>query len=75
MRQFHHGILHLLESTVKPLLQLLHRDVRSVAIVEIFKRQTKLGAELIEGNLSNASLGEDKIRSVKNRGKIIHKRA
>src|SRR5208337_5280008 len=51
------------------------RHVRGVAVVEIRKRQRKLGAEFVERHLRLAGLREDKIRRLQNGGQIVHQRA
>ena len=59
MGQGANGGLHLAETTVKPLLQLGHGDVRCVLVVENRERQAKFSAELFEGHFGLAGLGED----------------
>ena len=75
VRQFADRILGLPEAGVEPFLELRHRHMRRVAVVEIGERQGKLGAEFVERHFGAARLREDKIGRLQNGGQIVHQRA
>jgi len=75
MRQRAHRSLHLPKLAVKPFLQLRHRDVRHMAIVENCERQAKLGAELFQAHLRLPRLRQDIVRRLPDRRQIVHQRA
>ena len=72
VRQFNDGSLRLTELAMKPVLQLRHRHVRRVAVIEFFEGQRELGAEFFQRHRRLAGLREDEVRRLQNGGQIIH---
>ena len=72
VRQFDDGSLRRLYLRVEPGLQLRHRHVRRVAVVEFRERQGKLRAELSQRHRGPAGLREDKVGRLQHGGQIVH---
>jgi hypothetical protein len=59
---------------VKPLFQLSHFDMRSVAIIKLFEREAELRPKLVQAYLGKACLAEDIIGGLPNCWQIVHQR-
>jgi hypothetical protein len=70
--QFDHRGLRPLELGVKPGFQLLHGQIRGVALVKVREWQAEFGAELFQGHFLFAGADQDEIRSLEDGGQIIH---
>ena len=72
MRELADGVLHLLESAVKPGLQLRQRHMRHMPIVKEREWQAKLGAELGEGQFGALGLNQHVVGRLPHRRQVIY---
>jgi len=73
--QFANRILDLPKTRVKPLFELVHRNVRNVLVVKDRKRKAEFRAECVQGYRFPARLLQDVVGRLPHRRQVVHQSA